>query len=121
MRNYFKMQAIHYHLTSMLGQSDVFAWGGSDTQLLSNVLRAQAEARAIFGPTTTFTLVTGPAVVYWELNQENFGTILNFNPGNIWGGTHLPPVVTAPVSDTFYGMTLLQSEGSPRKTWSHGH
>lgn len=60
--------------------------------------------------------------LYFELDDAFFVTLINQNSGQFWTQSHLnnvfPPNAN---SETLYEQTRTGAEGSPRKTWSHGH
>ena len=117
MRNYFKTRGMKWTATSgppFFFNFVLYAFGGSDAQLLENVLKAEFSQRQSF-PNSVFTR-TLPAILWVELNSENFGTLMNDFASSMWNRTHLDPAAT-----TVYPFTLVEAEGSPRKTWSHGH
>jgi len=101
------------------GRSGVFnfvfyAFGGSDEQLLENIRRAEFSQNQSF-PGTVFTR-TQPQTLWVELNSENFGSLMDDFAVSMWNRTHLDPTATF-----VYPFTRVEAEGSPRKTWSHGH
>jgi len=92
----------------------LYAFGGSDDQLLENIRKAEFSQLQSF-PNSVFTR-TAPAVLWVELDSENFGILMNDFASSIWTRTHLDPTATS-----VYDFTRVEVEGSPRKTWSHGH
>jgi len=125
MRNYLKMQAMHW--TTSNGD-DLWAWGGTDEQLLFYVERMERFWIDAIDPNAAPFNRTSPEVCWFELDQENFGIILNnvgiFSAFDTWKLTMLNngqfPVL-AFGNINFFDITRVKVQGSPRKSWSHGH
>jgi len=115
MRNYFKMRSLKLWPLPFDQFNFYVVVGGDDDQLRFYQQRLMNSVGGEF-------LVSEPAVIWFELDQENFGKLLNQAWGTIWTQTHLNNVFP-PIDDneTLYDMTRVITEGSPRKTWSHGH
>lgn len=119
MRNYFKIQNLRLYPFSPPNPPDpnVFyvVFGGSDEQLLEYQLKLYALIGGDF-------VASAPTTIWFELDQEFFGNILACGAGNIWTQTHLNDLFSLdPNLPVLYDQTRVKSEGSPRKTWSHGH
>lgn len=129
MRNYFKTRLLQiYPYSPPNGQPTwdplVFyvVFGGTDEQLLFYQLQTQ-EFLLTIEPTYIF-YVPVPQVVWFELDLENFILLLQQAPGVIWGNTRLnnlfPKNPGSDLTPLLWDCTRVESEGSPRKTWSHG-
>jgi hypothetical protein len=127
MRNYFKTRAIRiYPYSPTNGQPapdpDVFyiAFGGTDENLFKYQVLTQQFLLTV-EPTYLF-FVSAPAVIWFELNLENFSKLLNQASGQIWSQTraNTGPFPPDQYHELLYDMTAVEQEGSPRSTWSHG-
>ena len=99
----------------------LYAWGADDEQLLNYVMRAEALVRAQFAPQPVSFFRTLPLALWWLLDKENFGILLNgdnySNASLYWNGSRLPSIENT--TNAYYEISEL--EGSPRRSWSHGH
>lgn len=114
MRNYFKMKAMKWFGTGAGGTAVMFAWGGTDEQLLSSVLQVEAETAQLFGP-NFHAQRTPPQVCYWELNQKNFALILQTANSFFWNNSRLG-VIGVDGQGFFHGITRLKGD-SPRSVF----
>lgn len=119
MRNYFKARALRLYPYSPPDPPDpeVFyvVFGTTDEDLLFYQLKLYALIGGDF-------LAGAPATIWFELNLENFSMLLNQAPGEIWTQTRLNDLFpNDPDTPLLFDMTRVESEGSPRSTWSHGH
>jgi hypothetical protein len=130
------MMAIWVHGTRPPGPAndqEFVAWGADEDQL-REFINPQVDAWKADHPDGTATFHE-PVICYWLLDAKNFGRILN-GPNNLfpekgpqfalamWNHTRLYTIIPSPpgiVSDWFFDQTQVEAEGSPRKTWSHGH
>lgn len=130
MRNYFRMRGLWTTAHDGLDVAEFICWGGSDEQLMEHFEQMKAIALGS-NPNYKFT-TREPQVCWFELNQENFGRLLQgpFDNGFsniayfIWNNTRLNTSGTTPpanIGSFFYEMTQVEVQGSPRRTWSHGH
>lgn len=119
MRNYFKLRALRIYPVSPPNppDPDVFyvVFGSTDENLLYYQLKLEALVGGEF-------VIGAPAVIWFELDLENFSMLVNEASGNIWTQTRLNDRFAAdPNLPLLYDMTRVEVEGSPRPTWSHGH
>lgn len=135
MRNYLKMLALYYHghqRSNPNNTNDLVAWGGDIDECLTRM--APQVAYVSEGVPDMIFDRFEPQKVYFEINQTNFGILLNgpltgVEPGggflsgtyaiNVYGNVPLPPIPNiSAVGTAFYRFTTV---ASPRRTWSHGH
>lgn len=122
MRNYFRMKNLRIY--PLVGPPPLHTdplvfyvcFGGTDEDLLQR----QVELIELIGfPDGYF--VAEPQVIWFELDQQFFSNILAQAAGQIWTQTHLNTLFPSdPNTPLLYDQTRVESEGSPRKTWSHG-
>lgn len=122
MRNYFRIQNLriypyfdfppprHIELDQFL-----VVFGGTDEDLLQRAqLAIAADGRDCF--------ISEPSVIWFELDQQFFSDLLAQSPGQIWTQTRLNNIFpNSPDTPLLFDSTRVEVEGSPRKTWSHGH
>lgn len=116
MRNYFKILCLRLYPAPFDPLTFYVVFGSDDESLLYYKNRLE---------TLISTPLATPAeasVIWFELNEKNFTMLLNIASGQIWGQTRLNDVFPPdPALELLYDMTRVEVEGSPRKTWSHGH
>lgn len=117
MRNYIKLRTLRLYY---VGHEPTFyvVFGGSDKDLLFYSNRLQALIREE-DPAAQFAIAP-PLTCWFELNQANLSKLVNLNSGDIWTRTRLNNIFLFD-GENLYEMTRVEAEGSPRKTWSHGH
>lgn len=122
MRNYFKLRNLRIYPYQDVPPPrhidlDFFyvVFGGSDEDLFQR----QQELIASIGQDC---FVSDPTVIWFELDLQFFSDLIAQSPGQIWTQTHLNDRFPAsPDTPLLYDSTRVEVEGSPRKTWSHGH
>jgi hypothetical protein len=124
MRNYLKMQVMVWQDG---GGNYYYAWGGTDEQLLEIVMMKEQKAMEGEGFIGPFVR-TPPVEVWWLLDQENFAKILNgaFELTSFQNWLLISQLSGYNSEFSYFPLlftdiTRVEVEGSPRKTWSHGH
>jgi hypothetical protein len=126
-RNYIRVRCVRIESRIPPAPFDPLSFyvlfGGDDENLVSWVNRFKAYIASV--SPTQILQVLEPSVIWFELNQDNFMMLLNVASGSIFDLTRLSPFFAqdVPFIPPFdlSGMTRVESEGSPRATWSHGH
>ena len=137
MRNYLKIFGcqVQARFASSGSNTDQVCWADTEDVLEFRINEIKTGIEAGAGPPQTYKLIR--AIVYFELNKENFAVLLNgggsmlttnysVTPAEyVWDQIkRLPPVefgYYGPFSPAqFDGFTVVE-EPSPRKSWSRGH
>lgn len=120
MRNYIRMQCLRIYTLPFDPAQFYVVFGGDEDSLIYYADRLKAQLNA--QPPIKHFSIPEPSVIWFELNQDNFAKLCNLAAGTIWQQSRLnTEFQTDPSLETIYDMTRVEVEGSPRKTWSHGH